>query len=182
MDSRTAISITPQAVETTDNVLVRQSVIHGTGAFARRDLAKGSQVIEYIGEKISKAESARRIDSDNEFIFTLDDEFDLDGKVDWNPARFINHSCDPNCEAEIDGHRVWIIALRDLKAGEELSFNYGYDLVDYHEHPCRCGANECVGFMVAEEHFDKVRGSVGATSEPIVSGQIPNAMTSRCGS
>ena len=146
-----------QITKATDTVEVRQSGIHGTGAFARRDIARGAPVIEYVGEKITKAESARRIEADNEFIFTLDDEFDLDGKVTWNPARFINHSCSPNCEAEIDGHRVWIIALRDIKAGEELSFNYGYDLENYNEHPCRCGTEECVGYMVAEEHFVRVR-------------------------
>jgi len=157
MDSSVADSPAAQNIETTDNVVVRQSGIHGTGAFARRNLAKGSQVIEYVGEIISKGESAQRIDADNEFIFTLDDEHDLDGKVPWNPARFINHSCTPSCEAEVDGHRVWIIALRDIKAGEELSFNYGYDLVDYREHPCRCGTPDCVGFMVAEEYFDRVR-------------------------
>jgi uncharacterized protein len=152
-------SIPSQSTTETKNVIVRQSEIHGTGAFAQRDLTKGSQVIEYVGEKISKEESARRIDADNEFIFTLDDDFDLDGKVAWNPARFINHSCTPNCEAEVDGHSVWIIALRDIKAGEELSFNYGYDLTDFHEHPCRCGTQQCVGYMVAEEHFDHVRQS-----------------------
>lgn len=135
---------------------MRHSDIHGQGGFARRDLPKGRPVIEYVGEKISKAESAQRIDADNEFIFTLDDNFDLDGKVPWNPARFINHSCAPNCEAEIDGHRVWIVALRDIPAGEELSFNYGYDLENFQEHPCRCGAAKCVGYMVAEEHFPKV--------------------------
>jgi len=157
MNSNVVDSTSSPATETTENVVVRQSAIHGTGAFARRDLAKGRQVIEYVGEKISKAESTRRIDADNEYIFTLDDKFDLDGKMPWNPARFINHSCTPNCEAEVDGHRVWIIALRDIKAGEELSFNYGYNLENYREHPCRCGVESCVGFMVAEEHFAHVR-------------------------
>lgn len=156
----------PQDIGTTDNVIVRQSVIHGTGAFARRELAKDTIVIEYLGEKISKSESARRIDADNEFIFTLDDDYDLDGKFPWNPARFINHSCAPNCEAEVDGHRVFIKALRDIRSGEELSFNYGYDLEDYREHPCRCGAAACVGFMVAEEYFEQVRRAHGSASAP----------------
>lgn len=82
---------------------------------------------------------------------------DLDGDVPWNPARFINHSCAPNCEAEQDGDHIWIIARRDIAAGEELSFNYGYDLVDYRDHPCHCGTADCVGFIVAEEFFDHVR-------------------------
>lgn len=135
----------------------RSSVIHGTGGYARRDIASGTRVIEYVGEKITKAESLRRCEQNNEYIFTLDDEFDLDGNVPWNPARFINHSCAPNCEAEVDEGRIWILALRDIKADEELTFNYGYDLEDYREHPCRCGAPECAGFIVAEDFFEHVR-------------------------
>ena len=142
----------------TDLAGFRSSSIHGTGGYARQDIASGARVIEYVGEKITKAESLRRCEEDNQYIFTLDDEFDLDGNVPWNPARFLNHSCAPNCEAEVDGGRIWILALRDIKAGEELTFNYGYDLEDYREHPCRCGAPECVGYIVAEEFFAHVRG------------------------
>ena len=141
----------------TSFVEVRHSPIHGTGAFAQSDLPGGARVIEYVGEKITKAESLRRCEQNNQYIFDLDDEFDLDGNVPGNPARFLNHSCAPNCEAELDAERVWILALRDIKAGEELTFNYGYDLEDYREHPCRCGAAECVGYIVSEEFFDHVR-------------------------
>ena len=124
----------------------------------RLDIAAGTRLIEYVGEKITKAEASRRCEQDNEYIFTLDDEFDLDGNLSWNPARFINHSCAPNCETDIDDQgRIWVEALRDIKAGEELTLNYGYDLEDYREHPCRCGAPECVGYIVAEEFFDHVR-------------------------
>ena len=99
----------------------------------------------------------RRRQDGNFFVFTVTEEFDIDGAVDWNPARFINHSCAPNCEAQEEDEQIWIIALRDIRAGEELSFNYGYDLQDYEEHPCRCGAPQCLGYMVAEEHFDDVK-------------------------
>lgn len=136
---------------------VRHSQIHGTGGFARKLIPKGTAIIEYVGEQISKEESLRRCIAQNGYIFTLTDELDLDGNVPWNPARFINHSCAPNCEAEQDEGRIWIIALRDIAAGEELSFNYGYDLVDYREHPCRCGAANCVGYIVAEEYFEQMR-------------------------
>jgi SET domain-containing protein len=136
---------------------VRMSSVHGQGGFAARDIPKGTRIIEYTGERISKAESLRRCEANNEFIFTLDEEQDLDGSVDWNVARFINHSCAPNCEAEMDNGHIWIIAVRDIEAGEELSFNYGYDLESYREHPCRCGAPECVGYIVAEEYFEHVR-------------------------
>ena len=67
--------------------------------------------------------------------------------------------CSPNCEAEIEEGRIWFFALRDIAVGEELTFNYGYDLVDYREHPCHCGSPECVGFIVAEEFFEKVRNT-----------------------
>ena len=135
----------------------RSSAIHGTGCFARRNIASVTRVIEYIGEKITKAESLRRCEQNNQYIFALDDEFDLDGNVPWNPARFINHSCAPNCKAELDDEHVWIVALRDIKAGEELTYNYNYDLEGYRDHPCRCGVPLCVGYIVAEEFFDHVR-------------------------
>jgi len=146
------------AIVEEDNLYeVKSSLIHGTGLFARVDLAAGTHVIEYVGERVTKEQSLRRRLEDNFFVFTVTDEFDIDGAVDWNPARFINHSCAPNCEAEMKDERIWIIALRDIKAGEELTFNYGYDLEDYEDHPCHCGTPECPGFMVAEEHFADVR-------------------------
>lgn len=135
----------------------RNSGIHGTGGFARREIPEGTRVIEYVGEKIDKAESLRRCEANNEYIFGLTPEHDLDGNVDWNPARFINHSCAPNCEAQLDAGRIWIVALRDIARGEEVTFNYGFDLADYRDYPCACGSNECVGFIVAEEFFDHVR-------------------------
>jgi SET domain-containing protein len=95
-----------------DTALVsfRPSAIHGIGGFAKADIAAGTRIIEYIGETITKAESLHRCESNNEYIFSLDDTHDLDGNVPGNPARFLNHSCDPNCEAEPDGGRVWIVA------------------------------------------------------------------------
>ena len=141
----------------TELIVFRRSTIHGTGGYARKAITIGTRVIEYVGEKITKAEANVRCEANNEYIFTLDDEFDLDGNVSWNPARFINHSCAPNCEAEVAAGRILIIAWRDIASGEELTFNYGYDLEDYREHPCRCGATECPGFIVAEEFFDQVR-------------------------
>lgn len=142
---------------TGDRLTFRQSHIHGNGGFAGADLPAGTQLIEYLGERINKAEANRRCEADNPFIFYLDEETDLDGNVDWNPARWLNHSCTPNCEADNDDGRIWIVALRNLAAGEELTFNYGYDLADYRAAPCRCGTPACVGYIVAEEHFEQVR-------------------------
>ncbi|MCP5519408.1 MAG: SET domain-containing protein-lysine N-methyltransferase [Verrucomicrobiales bacterium] len=143
----------------------RRSGIHGTGAFARRTIRKGTRLIEYLGRKISKTESAAQLEAQNEYIFDVDEHFDLDGNVEWNPARFINHSCAPNCEAENEESRIWIRALRTIRAGEELTFNYGYDIADYRDHPCCCGAPNCVGFMVAEEFFDTVREKEAVRAE-----------------
>jgi SET domain-containing protein len=152
-----AASKSTEIVAETDLVIFRESRIHGCGGFARQAIAKGRRVIEYVGERIDKRESLRRCEDNNEYIFTLDDAHDLDGKVPWNPARLINHGCAPNCDAEVDEGRVWIVANRDIQPGEELTFNYNFGLEDYQEYPCRCGAPECVGFMVAEEFFDHVR-------------------------
>jgi uncharacterized protein len=144
-------------VAETETVVFRGSAIHGVGGYAKTDIPSGTYIIEYVGEIIGKAESALRCEQNNEYIFTLDDERDLDGNVERNPARFINHSCAPNCEAEQDGDRIWIVALRDIRAGEELTFNYNYDLEDYKDHPCRCGTAACVGYIVAEDFFEHVR-------------------------
>ena len=144
-------------VSETPRVLFKPSPIHGTGGFAPVDLPGGTPVIEYLGRLISKRESLERCRAGNEYIFRLDEQADLDGKVEWNPARFLNHSCAPNCEAIVADERIWIVAARDVQLGEELTFNYGYDLEDYREYPCCCGAATCVGFIVAEEFFEHVR-------------------------
>ena len=145
-------------------VVFKSSPIHGTGAFARINVAKGTKVIEYLGERIDEWESLRRCESNNEYIFMLSEHEHLDGNVDWNAARFINHSCEPNCEAVMDDGRVWIVARRNIRAAEEITFNYGFDLEDYRNYPCQCGAANCVGYIVAEQFFEHVRNqSVGAT-------------------
>lgn len=142
-------------------VVAGPSGIEGTGLFATADFEPGDFVIEYLGERIDKEESARRCEAQNPYIFTIDDKWDLDGCVDWNPARFINHRCDPNCEAEQDDDgRIYINARKPIRAGEELSFNYGYDLVDWEEHVCNCGSANCLGYMVAEEYFDTIRSKL----------------------
>jgi len=135
----------------------RPSRIHGMGGFARTDVRAGETVIEYVGERITKEESVRRCARNNPFIFALDEIHDLDGNVPANPARFLNHSCRPNCEAIEDDGRIWIMAMRPIEAGEELTFNYGYSLEEYDEHPCHCGSGDCVGFVVAEEFHEIIR-------------------------
>lgn len=151
-------------VAQTERVVFKPSTIHGTGGFARADIPAGTRILEYEGEKITKKESLARCERNNEYIFALDDEYDLDGNVTWNPARFLNHSCAPNCEALLQEGGIWVVSIRNITAGEELTFNYGYDLEDWREHPCCCGAICCVGYIVAEEFFEDVqrRSKVGA--------------------
>lgn len=141
----------------TEHLIFKPSLIHGIGGFVRTDLKAGTRVVEYVGKRITKQESIECCRQGNEYVFRLDEETDLDGSVDWNPARYLNHSCGPNCEAElIEGH-IWIVALRDLRAGEEVTFDYGYDLEEYRKHPCHCGAPQCAGFIVSAELRDAVR-------------------------
>lgn len=154
---------------TSPYIVVRKSRIHGTGVFASTDIPAGTRVIEYVGQKITKAESDRRYDiawkrshyGNNAkgvvYIFTLNKRYDIDGEVWWNTARYINHSCDPNCETDIIGGHIWIIAMRDIKKGEEISYNYGYDFESYEDHPCHCGSSPCVGYILAEEYWPKLR-------------------------
>lgn len=154
---------------TSPYIIVRKSKIHGTGVFARTDIPEGTRVIEYVGDKITKAESDRRYEiawersqyGNNEkgvvYIFTLNKRYDIDGDVWWNTAKNINHSCDPNCETDIIRGHVWIIAMRDIKKGQEISYNYGYDFDSYEDHRCHCGSRRCVGYILAEEHWPKLR-------------------------
>lgn len=139
-----------------DTLEVRASIIEGSGGFAARLIREGETIVEYIGERISKEESLRRCAAGNNYIFHLTDTTDLDGSIEANTAQFINHSCAPNAEAQLDGDRIWIVALRDIAPGEEISFNYGYDLEDFREHPCACRAPNCVGFILAEEFWGSV--------------------------
>lgn len=137
-------------------VRVGPSRISGQGLFAVQDIQQGRRILPYIGEKISKAESTRRLANGNHYIFTFNELYDIDGKMLSNTARYINHSCDPNCEVEQTTRAIWIIALRDIRAGAELGYNYGYDIKDYQEHPCTCGAKNCCGYILAREYWELI--------------------------
>ena len=137
-------------------VWVGKSRIAGQGLFAAQHIKKGTRILPYIGEKITKTESTRRLAQDNAYIFTLNDRWDIDGKTLKNKARYANHSCDPNCEIDITTRAIWIIALRDIQAGEELTYDYGYEVKNYMEHPCTCGAKNCCGYILDQEYWDLI--------------------------
>jgi hypothetical protein len=140
-----------------NRVTFKKSSIHGRGGFAKADITKGMVLLEYQGERIDKEESARRCEQNNVYIFALNEHEDIDGSAAWNLARFLNHSCSPNCEAVFEDEQIWFLAGRDIQTGEELTINYGFDLENYREYPCACGSPNCVGFIVAEEFFEHVR-------------------------
>lgn len=152
-------------------VSVGPSPIHGHGLFTNEALWEGQRIIEYFGERISKNESIRRCSEGNQFIFCLDASWDIDGNVESNLARFINHHCAPNCVIELIEGRLWVSSARAILAGEELTFDYGYDLSDYREHPCSCGSPNCVGYILAEElrelvHRAQATRLAGTSIEP----------------
>lgn len=149
-------------------VYVERSGIHGQGVFAKRDIPNGKRIMEYLGERISKNESYRRGTAQMEkashdntlgsvYIFNLNDKWDIDGNVAKNIAKFANHSCDQNCEAyETDG-RIFYETCKPVKTGEEILIDYGYLLEYFADHSCRCGAGNCVGFIVAENERAKLK-------------------------
>ena len=136
---------------------VGKSGIAGKGVFAAQPIKKGTRILPYIGEKISPEEATRRIAQGNVYIFFFDAHHDIDGKTLKNTARYINHSCHPNCETDlIDGH-IWIIALRDIQDGEELSYDYGYELEGYEQRPCKCGAKNCCGYILDQAYWGLIK-------------------------
>jgi SET domain-containing protein len=139
---------------------IRNSRIQGKGAFATRRIRSGQKIVEYTGEKIANDEADRRYDEDrmkrhHTFLFTLDDDYCVDGDVRTNRAKLINHSCDPNCEAIIDDDRIWIYALKNIQPGVELSYDYGYErtgenIAELEKfYVCHCGSPKCRGTIMA---------------------------------
>jgi SET domain-containing protein len=141
---------------------IRPSAKQGLGAFATEPISAGTRLIEYTGERLSPKEADDRYpDSDDErhhtYLFAIDDEIVIDAAVDGNEARFINHSCDPNCDAVIEDQRIWIESIRDILVGEELAYDYAYVLEERHtpsakrRFPCNCDAANCRGTILAKK-------------------------------
>lgn len=157
----------PRPPTTSKWIRTARSRIHGSGVYAACAIPSGTRIIEYVGELITKKESDRRDDEriargargedDCVYIFELNKRHDIDGSVAWNTARLINHSCVPSCEPQaIRGH-IWIVAIRDIAEGEELSYDYGFDFDNWRDHPCRCGAPDCFGYIVKRNQRWRVR-------------------------
>jgi len=147
-------------------IQMRRSDVHGNGVFAVDDLAEGETLIEYKGEVISWKEALRRHPHDptqpnHTFYFHIDDGRVIDGNVNGNAARWINHSCEPNCEADEVNGRVYIKALRNIAAGEELNYDYGLIIDEPYtpkllaEFPCWCGSENCRGTLLTPKDEDE---------------------------
>ena len=141
---------------------VRASRLHGSGAFALEPIPAKTKIVEYVGEQLNDRQveeryGAERLDNPHTFLFWVRDDLYVDAAIGGNDARFINHSCDPNCEVEIEEDRIFIYSLRDIAPGEELTYDYSLDV---EEKPtpelcqvfaCRCGAATCRGTMLELE-------------------------------
>jgi SET domain-containing protein len=151
-----------------DCLLIKKSPIHNKGVFARNNIASNVKLIEYIGRKVTKKES-REIEKKaislsitdkslaRTYIFKLDDDFDIDGDVEGNDAKYFNHSCNPNAKYLYEHNRIWIVSIRNVRKGEEITFNYGFGFdEDFKDHPCKCGAKNCAGYILDEEDWPKL--------------------------
>ena len=141
---------------------IRDSPIQGRGAFAIEFIPAGTRLIEYAGARLTPEEADARYpdvagERHHTFLFAIDDHVVVDAAVDGNEARWINHSCDPNCDAVIDDDRIWIESIRDIEPGEELAYDYAYVLPERHtpaakrRFPCNCGAASCRGTLLAKK-------------------------------
>ena len=139
-------------------IVVRNSKIHGRGVFANRIIKKGERIIEYKGERINSEEEERRYGNGNgngngnhhTFLFYIDDEITIDGSNNGNSARYINHSCDPNCESVDEDGRIFIEAVKNIPPGVELTYDYSFEPDEddtleeaIQSYPCRCGNKKC---------------------------------------
>ena len=141
---------------------IRRSAIEGFGAFATEPIPAGVRLIEYAGERLTPSEAEARYPDvpgkrHRTYLFAIDDEIVVDAAVNGNDARFINHSCAPNCDAVIEDGRIWIETIHDIEPGEELAYDYAYILAERHtpaakrRFPCHCGAVTCRGTILARK-------------------------------
>lgn len=138
---------------------IRPSPMQGMGAFATAFIPEGTRLVEYAGQRITPAEADARYpdvagERHHTYLFAIDDEWVIDAAFDGNEARWINHSCDPNCDAIVEDDRIWIETIRDVHPGEELAYDYAYMLPERHtpaakrRYPCSCGAATCRGTIL----------------------------------
>ena len=136
----------------------------GRGLYATRDIKEGTKIIDYVGKLITKKQTQDSDKYDNSkpiYLFTINKRYDLDGDFNFNTARLINHSCDPNCEVVGKGVKLWIESIKDIKKGEELSYDYGFSFdEDFKDYPCRCNSRDCCGYIVKQASRWRIKKSL----------------------
>jgi len=147
----------------------KKSGINNLGLFAKSDIKKGEKVIEYKGKKFThkQVEENDRFDNSKAiYLFTLNERYVLDGDTKTNTAKYINHSCDPNCEVDIIKGKIWIIAIKDIKKGNELSYDYGFGYdKDFRQFPCKCGSKICCGYIVRDDQRWRINRKFAKTKK-----------------
>jgi len=147
----------------------KKSGINNLGLFAKGDINKGEKVIEYKGKKFThkQVEENDRFDNSKAiYLFTLNERYVLDGDTKTNTAKYINHSCDPNCEVDIINGKIWIIAIKDIKKGDELSYDYGFGYdADFRQFPCKCGSKNCCGYIVRDDQRWRINRKYAKTKQ-----------------
>ena len=147
----------------------KKSGINNLGLFAKSDINKGEKVIEYKGRKYThkQVEENDRFDNSKAiYLFTLNERYVLDGDTKTNTAKYINHSCDPNCEVDIIKGKIWIIAIKDIKKGDELSYDYGFGYdADFRQFPCKCGSKNCCGYIVRDDQRWRINRKYAKTKQ-----------------
>ena len=149
---------------------VKKSKVHGSGVFATKKIKKNTKIIQYVGEKLTRSEGNRRSEqrikkylksqkTGSVYIFELNSKYDIDGLQRYNKARYINHSCSPNCEVDIIRGKIWIMSIKKISKGEEFSYDYGYDFDkdDFNDHVCNCGSLNCIGYIISKEDWPKYK-------------------------
>lgn len=151
-----------RAFEVRRRLTLRRSGIHGKGVFARERIPAGTRLIEYRGERLTTKEADARYPDEpgvdhHTFLFAIDDDIVVDAARGGNMARWINHSCEPNCDAVIEDERIYIESVREIQPGEEITYDYNFILEERHSpamkrrYPCICGAPGCRGTILAKK-------------------------------
>ena len=137
----------------------------GRGLYAANDIKEGTRIIDYVGKIITKKQTEETERFDNAkpiYLFNLNKKYDMDGDVSWNPARLINHSCFNNCDYNGTGLKLWVIAIKDIKKGEEITADYGFGYdEDYKQFPCKCRSKNCCGYIVRAESRWRINKKFG---------------------
>ena len=150
--------------------IVKKSKVHGTGVFTTQEIKSGTKIIEYIGDKVTKKEGDKRSSErikkylnsktlGSVYIFELNKKYDIDGSPLYNKARYINHSCNPNCEVDIVRGHIWISSTKKIEKGSELNYDYGYpfDKDDFKDHICKCSSKKCIGYIISQDDWNKFK-------------------------